>query len=301
MEWFRSHPYTSALSAAGILVLTGAFIVVSRATQPAGSHPTAWGGGAAPLLNPTSYPIGENTSNGASAPQDAQTIMEQVKSGPPYSYIVPGFSTSGPSEEGSSYDFEAFIAKLTKESAPKGQADTNEDNAFLSAYAFIPRGLISTSTPRSTRTALQQQLYDYGNDIGSTIESFEQQHSNTPQILKEQVEDRSNPGKAAAVVRIGHDLEEMGNNLAAMETVPSAVASAHEALAKSYIEIGKKLALIPGAERDSDFIAAIQAYNASADTFAKNYIQLVSLFGAHGVAFTSADAGKVFTFSPTGF
>ncbi len=114
------------------------------------------------------------------------------------------------------------------------------------------------------------------------------------------MEDRTNPEKAAAVVAIGHGLEEMGNSVAAMETVPSAVASAHEALAKSYIEIGKNLALIPRAERDSDFIKAIQTYNASADTFTKNYIQLVSLFGAHGVTFTSSDAGRVFMFNATG-
>jgi hypothetical protein len=86
-----------------------------------------------------------------------------------------------------------------------------------------------------------------------------------------------------------------------METVPPAITSAHNKLAQSYIEIGKNLSLIPGAERDSDFIAAIQVYNASADTFTRNYIQIASLFGAHGVTFTSGDSGRVFTFSPSGF
>ena len=294
MEWLRTHPYTSALCAAGVLTLIGAFVVVSRATQPEGTRTTAWGGGAAPLLNPTSYAPTQNSPR-------SDDVMGQVQDGPPYTYIAPSFSTSPSSEEESSYDFAAFITKLTKESSSKGQPEAPADDSLLSAYAYIPRGLISTTTSRSTRTALQQQLYDYGNDIGSTIESYEQQHSNTVQILKGQVEDRSSPEKAAAVVRIGRDLEEVGQSLAAMETVPSAISAAHDALAQSYREIGKKLALIPGAERDADFIAAIQMYNASADTFTKNYIQLVSLFGAHGVIFTSADAGRVFAFSPTGF
>jgi len=171
----------------------------------------------------------------------------------------------------------------------------------VSAYAYIPRGLISTTTPSTARTALQQQLYDYGNDIGSSIESFEQQHSNTVQILKEQVEDRSDPDKAAAVVNIGHAFQNLGTNLAKMDNVPSAMVAAHAALAQSYIEIGKNLALVPQAERDSDFIQAIQTYNTSADAFTRNYIQIVSLFGAHGVTFTSSDAGRVFTFSPSGF
>lgn len=295
MEWARTHPYTAALCAAGILVLMGVFIVASRAAQPAGTRATTWGGEAAPLLNPTS-------NNNPQATPGGMPTTQPVQDGPPYTYIAPSFSTSPSSEEESSYDFAAFITKITKESSSKGQPEAPADDSLLSAYTYIPRGLMSTtSISRPQRTALQQELYDYGNDIGSTIESYEQQHSNTVQILKGQVEDRSSPEKAAAVVRIGRDLEEMGQSLAAMETVPSAISAAHDALAQSYREIGKKLALIPGAERDADFIAAIQAYNASADTFTKNYIQLVSLFGAHGVVFTSADAGRVFTFSPTGF
>ena len=294
MQWLRTHPYSSALGAAALLVLIGAYVVVSRAIQPIGTGPTAWGGEAVPLLNPTSYGPIQNSRQG-------DDVMRQVQDGPPYTYIAPSFSTSASSDEGSSYDFDAFIAKLTKESAPKGQADTNGDDAFLSAYAFIPRGLISTTTVRSTRTPLQQDLYNYGNDIGSTIESFEQQHSNTVQILKVQVEDRASLEKAAAVVKIGRDLEELGKMLSAMEPVPSAMASSHNALAQSYIEIGTNLALVPGAERDSDFIGAIQTYNASADTFVKNYVQLVSLFGAHGVTFAAIDAGRVFMFSANGF
>ena len=293
MEWVRTHPYTSALCAAGVLVLLGTSVVISRASQPAGTRSTAWEGEASPLLNPTSH--GPNTNS-----TQNENVVRQTQDSPLYTYIAPNPANSESTGEEGAYDFDAFIAKLSKASSPKGQTATKDDDPVLSAYAYIPRGLISTSTPSSTRSTLQQELYEYGNDIGSTIESFEQQHSNTSQILKGQVEDRTDSGKAAAVVRIGRDLEEMGNVLAAMETVPSSLASAHNALAKSYIEIGKNLALIPGAERDADFIKAIQTYNASADTFAKNYIQMVSLFGAHGVTFSANDAGKVFTFSPTG-
>lgn len=222
--------------------------------------------------------------------------MDQVKSGPPYTYIPPSLATPAPTDNQDSYDFEAFVAMLTQGSAPKKQS-ASESGSVVSAYAYIPRGLISTTTPHTGRTDVQQALYDYGNDIGSSIESFEQQHSNTVQVLKGQVEDRGNPDKAAAVAQIGRAFQGLGNNLAAMDTVPSGMVSAHKALAQSYIEIGKNLALIPQAERDSDFIQAIQTYNASADTFTKNYIRIVSLFGANGVTFTSSDSGRVFTFS----
>jgi len=295
MEWLRAHPYTSAISAAVLLVFVGAYIVISRASQPAGTSPTSWGGEAVPFLDPTSYAPATGPS------REDGSIMQQVQDGPPYTYIAPNFvNTAPPAEDNSdSYNFDAFIAELTKQSVVKATADTG--GGAQSAYTFVPRGLISTTTSRAARSALQQQLYDYGNDIGSTIESFEQQHSNTVQVLKVQVEERANPEKAAAVVKIGRDFEELGKLLLQMDSVPPAAATAHGALAQSYIELGKKLALVPGAERDADYIKAIEAYNASADTFVQNYARLVSLFGAYSVTFTSIDGGKVFTFNPGGF
>ncbi|MEK7156722.1 MAG: hypothetical protein AAB790_02855 [Patescibacteria group bacterium] len=294
MEWLRTHPYTSAIGAAVFLVLVGTYVVVSRASQPEGTRPTSWGGEAVPFLDPTSY------APAAGSSREDGSIMQQVQNSPPYTYIAPNFVNTAPPDEDNSdsYDFDAFIAELTRQSSVK--ADTSGEGS-QSAYTYIPRGLISTTTSRSTRSALQQELYDYGNDIGSTIESFEQQHSNTVQILKVQVEDRADPEKAAAVVKVGRDFEELGKLLLQMDPVPSTAATAHEALAQSYIGLGKKLALVPGAERDADYIKAIEAYNASADIFVQNYVRLVALFGVYSVTFTSVDGGKIFTFNPGGF
>src|SRR3989338_4791252 len=297
MEWIRAHPYVSALCAAGILVFVGILIVDWRSTRPVQRQATVWGGGGTGLLNPTSYDPTQNTTS-----QGGGSIMEQVTSGPPYTYTPPvGVAESAPSQNTGPYDFETFVAMLIKETTPKKQGGTGADSSVIEAYSYIPRGLISTTTPTVSRTALQQALYEYGNDIGSSIESFEQQHSNMVQLLKEQVEDRGNADKAEAVVNLGRSFQGLGTNLASMDSVPSAIVSAHQALAQSYIEIGKKLALVPQAERDSDFIEAIKTYNAAADTFTKNYIQIAALFGAHGVIFASMDGGRVFTFSPTGF
>lgn len=294
MEWARTHPYASALCAAGVLLVIGAVVVVQRASQPVPKRATAWGGTGALLLDPTYQPA-QNDS------LDREAIMREVTDGPPYTYIPPASSaTSAPAATDNPNDFDAFMAMLLKGTTPKAPVQ-NEETPTLDAYAFIPRGLISTTTFSSKRSDVQQALYDYGNDIGSSIESFEQQHKNSVQILKEQAEDRADAGKAFAVVSLGTAFQNLGKNLAATEVVPSAMTSAHAALAKSYIELGGNLALIPEAERDSDFIQAIQTYNASADAFTKSYIRLVSLFGAYGVTFTSADSGRVFTFSPTGF
>ena len=84
-----------------------------------------------------------------------------------------------------------------------------------------------------------------------------------------------------------------------MDTVPSEALSAHQALAKSYQDLGANLALIPQAPRDSDFVQAIQTYDTSADVYTRNFVALASLFGAYGVTFAQGDPGSVFTFTPS--
>ena len=194
MEWARTHPYASALCAAGVLLVLGAYVVQQRASQPVPTRATAWGGTETPLLDPTYQPA-QNES------LDRESIMQRVKDNPPYTYIPPVTPATPAPTTDEPDDFDSFVAMLMKGTSPKAPAQSGGTSTLLDAYAFIPRGLISTTTPSKKLTATQQALYDYGNDIGSTIESFEQQHRNSPQVLKEQAEDRADAGVALRGLR----------------------------------------------------------------------------------------------------
>ena len=292
MEWLRAHPYASAIGGAFVLLVVGIFIVERRATTPQQSQGAAWVGGDISYLNPQSYaPSGTNASEA--------TILEEVKSGPPYTYIPPKVATtSAQAGAQDSFDFDSFAAMLLQGSASVSTAQ-GTGAPTLDPYAFIPQGFVST-TSVSIRSGQEQALYDYGNEIGSYIQSFEEQHQNMVQVLKNQIEDRTSSEKAAPVLQLASALRGVGESLQNMDTVPTGMRGAHSALAESYIEIGTKLALVPKAERDADLIEAIQTYNAAADVFTKNYVALATLFGAYGVTFSPSDAGSVFMFSAVG-
>jgi hypothetical protein len=298
-HWLRGHPYIAGAAVAVFCLLVGAFIV-SLHSPVASQAPQsiAWGGNAG-VLNPTSY----DTSAPAQQ-SDQPSIMQQVQSGAPYNYIPinapsPDGTTATNASDQSGFDFDAFVASLSQESAPKTKTSSG-NSGVQSAYAFIPSGLMATSSLSPSLTQTQQDLYDYGNNVGSLIQSFEQKNPNESGTLKDQVENRGDPDKAAAVEALGQSLQDLGNSILAMDTVPEAMTSAHAALGNSYVQIGKNLALVPQAQSDTDFIAAINTYNASADIFTKRYIALAQLFGAYGVKFSPDDPGSVFTFTPTG-
>jgi hypothetical protein len=294
VEWFRAHPYVSAIGAAGAFVLLGAFVVQSRASvSPSGSRPVTWGGTGA-LVG------GSTTQNGPR--QNSEDIMGQVQNAAPYTYItIPSSpNTAADASADMSFDFDAFVALLSAGGKSAGSNSSAGGAPQTSAYAFIPGGLVSTTTVKS-RTALQKTLFDYGNEVGSFIASFEQQYPNETQILINQAQDRGNADKAAAVVSLGQELSALGDSLSAMDNVPGQMQSAHAALAKSYNEIGGKLALVAKANGDAHFLAAIQSYNASVDVFTKNYVAMANIFVAYGVTFSPGDPGEVFTFTNASF
>lgn len=294
MEWLRAHPYQAVLGVVA-LIIVGALIVNMRAPAAVPGQTIAWSGSGA-ILNPS--PQG----GGTVAQTPTPNLMQQVEGSAPYTYIAPAQQTSGVASNdtsGGSFDFNAFVAMLSQENAPKGGSSAGGGSAS-SAYSFLPGGLISTSTPAKSRTTLQQALYEYGNTAGSYIQSFETEHSNESQVVVDQAQDRTDSTKAAAVEALGAALTGLGQSLSQIDTIPDQATKANQALAASYEDIGAKLALVPQAQSDSGFISAVQTYDAAANTFITNYVALANLFGAYGVTFAPDDPGSVFTFSPTG-
>ncbi len=302
MKWFEAHPYATGLLAAVALVAFGAFVVNQRASvTPSASGTNAWGGGLP--VNPATGATG-SVPPATEPPQNQETIMQQVQSGPPFTYLPPQTASSTTvvnSAQANSFDFNAFMAQLEQESAPATDtsASVSGNGSMQNAYAYVPSGLVATTTSEQTQTPAQKALYDYGNEVGSYIESFETENPNEAATLTNQITDRGNADKAAAVEQLGQNLSQVGKSLLNIQDVPTSAVSDNTALAESYEEIGANLALVPQAQRDSDVVTAIETYDTSADTFTRNYVALANLFASYGVVFAASDPGSVFTFTPT--
>ena len=196
-------------------------------------------------------------------------------------------------------DFDSLLAELSspaKTSSKTSSPEVSVPDDIAKAYDMIPKTIIATTTGPH-RNPTEQALYDYGNEVGSLIQSFETQHPNEAQVLKDQLEDRTNATKGAAVISIAQGLVGIGDSMQKMDNVPSAAKGMHSALARSYIEIGGKLSLLPQTSNDKDFVAAILAYDSAANTFVRNYAALATYFSVSNVTFSPQDAGSVFSFS----
>jgi gas vesicle protein len=298
MEWIRTHPYATALALAGLFIIAGAIVVGSRTPVAPTASSAAWSG---------TVPLSAYQQSNVQTVQPQAIAAEVIQNTSPVNLTLPVASASTPTSapisisSSDSFDFAALMAKISAPSSGTASASANSNSAsqvLSQAYAYIPQGLVATNAlaPKPL-TADQQSLYDYGNEVGSTIQSFEEENQNEAQTLKNQIEDRSDPTKATAVVELGQNLAAVGARMQSMDDVPDSVASFHASLAQSYQNIGAKLQLVPKAQSDSDYVKAIEAYDSAADGFTRNYAALANYFSLKGVTFAPGDPGSVFSFT----
>jgi len=298
MEKLRIHPYLGALTMAAFVIIVGTFVVAKHASAPLTENsPSAWQGNGLPSIQTI-------TGNGA----QSSSIMQEVQQNAPYSYptptlppaIVGASSTQAltPIDSTGSFDYASAIRALAQKA--QGGASLNSSVTTANAYAFIPTGLISTtSVSHASRTKTQQDLYTYGNDVGSIIQNFEAQHTGMISLLRNAFSDRQDASKAARVSQIGQAYISLGNEIAGIDSVPTAAATYNNALAQSYISIGKELITVSESEASADavFVDSIKSYNASADTLNKNFVALAQFFASYGVTFANGDPGAEFVFT----
>ena len=293
MEWLRTHPYVSALGIAAVLIIGGGFVVANHSPASSSDSTLTWGGG----LTPSYQSVSQQSS-----PQQIAEDVIQNQGSVTFNPLQPATSSGASSASNSgSFDYLALLEQLS--SSPQSSSAQNSEAAtgsIASAYQLIPETLIASSTSSgASMTAQQQIFYNYGNEVGGEIQSFEALNTNEAQVIKDQTEDRTDPTKAAAVVSLGQGFASVGQFMQQIQDVPPAAAALNSALAQSYIDVGTKLQLVPKAQSDADFVQAMENYDSSVNTFIKNYGAMAQFFSLQGVVFSSTDPGNVFSFSNT--
>src|SRR3989344_3086230 len=294
MKWLRAHPYLTALIGAALLIVTGAYIVANRSAVEPESGVRVWGGTGVNFF-------GSASDAGNNIPSNREGLYSEILSGPPFYYGSTNTQIPSQIESVNDFDFNEFLAMLSSSGGASTNTKPNGEGSAGDPYSFIPSGLISISAHTKERTPSEQALFNYGNEVGSYIESHERTYRNAPQILKDQFEDRDNPTKNAVLLELAESLAGVGTSLERIGEVPSPVTSINARLATSYQEMGEMLAKVPDAKGDQEMIDAMLAYNAKVEAFTKNFVALATLFSAYGVEFTPEDPGSVFTFTQASF
>ena len=293
------HPYRFGTLGVLALLLVGGLLVATRTPVDPSGDEGRWATGTVPI-----DPIGYGGLSDDRGPDAAALVRAQLKNAEPASYIPqlakplseePAESQSG---NGGFDSLTDLLSALAGTGEGNASSKPTEEGGDLDAFSFIPTALTKLTTETHKMSDTQRRLYDYGNSAGAEIQSFEDLYPDAIPMLRDAAEDRKNEEKQAKVRTYAKALENLGNSLLTVEPVPASVVGKHKALSESYIEVGKKLALISYARADKDLLAAVNTYNAAMDEFTEHFVSLATFFAASGVTFQPSDGGSVFSFTP---
>ncbi len=284
MNWLFAHAYVVLLGvAAFIIIATGATISKDTSTP---TNSSGWGRVGGVTLRDLSR---ANVDPVQTPTVVAATGLEATE----YSVLPIRSALDTTLDSALPDEWESLLLQLV---APE-KAPAKSEGGASDAYSFIPRGLISVVDPVEQKTALQQELFDYGNRVGASIRAFDEAHVNMISQLKDAYADRGNAAKRETAERIGTDYEALGKEFESLADVPAAVKSMHLSIARAYQDAGKKMVTKLRAQSDEEFLAAMHTYNASALQFTNSFVALATYLSATGVKFSTSDAGSVFTFT----
>lgn len=283
-----AHPYFIVVGTISILLFLGLFIVMQRTGVSGVQSRTTWTSNGSIFLG----------NKGSTPPKTdippLDIIRERTAQDTLPTIPLPTEILSDATDTAFTGDLEELLSLISTPSSttsPDSPANTPE------GFSLIPQGLLSVDSNIQKRTALQYALYNYGNMLGTYIQSFEAMHENSAQILKDHFEDRSNPEKTAAVLRMGEDYAQLGLDILIIETVPEAAKSAHQGYATSYSLLGTQLQSISKTTNDEDFLKAVETYNAHVEGLAKRFFTLTTVFSSHTVSFSRSEPGSIFMFT----
>lgn len=286
--WVHTHPFLATSVGVGGLIILGLSLVLGRVDVAPSSQSGAWGGAGGGFFSIVRRPapVAAPPDTRLQAPEDTYAS-------------IPIFTPvqENPAQSPANDDFMAILAGLVQ--ATPVTTDTPTSDSASSGYSFIPQGLVSTELETKKQTPGQRALFAYGNEVGTYLKAYEDTHTNSPQITKDHIEDRTNETKARAVRYIGDDMRQFGASLKELTDIPAAAKGMHLAYAGAYITAGENLMKVADAKTDDEFVSAVTAYNSSVESLSNRFQMLVILFGVNEVTFSASDQGNVFTFSPT--
>lgn len=302
MDRLRVHPLIAIIVGALLLSFLALFLIERAQPATVTQQPRAWdaiGGGAG--QHTSSDATQKPPSSDTPAPTEPQPDMNELLS-PTSSVRVPFIPvrTPDPVEEvttGAAANLQALLMQITRDRrTPPVENATSATPYITQAFSFLKDIPLDVTAP-SPRSAEQEELYRYGNAVGTLIRSFEQAHPDSVGTLAGHAQDRRSTSRQASVEALGAAYRSLADSILAVTNVPITIATDHDRLAEAYRRVGNGLSDIAKSTDDKAFLAAITAYNTSAEEHMRAYIALSTTLSVNGISFEPSDGGSVFMFN----
>ncbi len=188
--------------------------------------------------------------------------------------------------------FKSLIGSNTTNSSTQtnyiNSLDTN--SIWLGGYSNT-----QTVVQQEVETKEQLALRAYGNELGSSLTSFNISNGNQTDLLDSFLKNRGDTKNLERLtdnyIQLSKDIEKI--------LAPAQLETIHPNLVSSYASVGTLLWELTLAENDQELMNKMLTYNKASEEVAKSHVALITLFKAYGIVFKSYEGGGIFSFNPS--
>jgi hypothetical protein len=156
-----------------------------------------------------------------------------------------------------------------------------------------PNEAAPSSTKESEETTEQKNIRDYGNTVGTIIQTFVLTNAKQDERLGLFVTQRSESSRAY-VEKLATNYDTLANKIDATSGLPD-FNEAQKNLASGYHAIADGLRVLKKATSDEDVYPLMLTYNEHVEIFGGHFITFALLFKEKGITFKDYEPGVIFT------
>jgi len=143
--------------------------------------------------------------------------------------------------------------------------------------------------------AIQKELHEYGNELGSALMTFIQTQGDQSALLSLYVGHRTDTVAQEKLKALTDAYAAFSQKIATIHA-PTPLAQNHEHLVQGYAHIGQGLWDMTTAQTDGELYNKLIAYNTVAEDVARYHISVITVLKAYGVTFAPGEPGNAFVF-----
>ncbi len=181
---------------------------------------------------------------------------------------------------------------IVENSSQSQQAET-EPSFFTDLISWMPTKFNNNSAKPQNKTDLEQEIYDYGNNIGKLIKDFSNATGDHPKLMSNFVKDTYSTQNIQKLESLAEGYKLLAKQIK-NTNAPIPMTAVANNLSLGYKSVGEATLQLSKQRTNEGLLTEIYKYNKTAENFATSFIKFSKVFRLYGIKYNRGEPGDIF-------
>ncbi len=179
------------------------------------------------------------------------------------------------------------------EDSPQLEQIESEPSFFTDLISWMPTKFNNNPTKPQNKTALEQEIYDYGNNIGKLIKDFSNTSGNHNKLMSDFVKDTHSANNILKLESLAENYKLLAKQIK-NTNAPIPMKAVADNLSLGYASVGEATLQLSKQRTDEELLKEIYKYNKTVEDFAISFIKFSKIFRLYGIRYNKGEPGDIF-------